>query len=366
LDLPNKREILIIFKHLIIIDSDSLIEYDLKEMKKHNQDILQLLKKELRSKKTDYWSAKHTNYGDEVEIDKDELKALLKKETQVFSVIVYEKFDVKDVRRYNNKDLFKVTTETINSPLDRFVNKFIYDNDRNHEISNKIKKEVKKVFNKSQGDDDFYKKFDLLFAKKIKSLKKELYSEVFQEYLMYHLDRYAKKVYKKLDRIFNSDSEDFEIQSKKIVDDYLKKHKAIKDKIHKEITSKTKEARYHRYYSKQLPKSLADHMSSHVWSQLFLKKTTSGTLEVASGSSVGSGTRENHGFFGHLFATVQNSGKNVPTFVISFNNCFKMKLYYSPILLLHGHDLTGNYRISDEKSSAILKNITKVYSPDFY
>ena len=124
--------------------------------------------------------------------------------------------------------------------------------------------------------------------------------------------------------------------------------------------------KYERKYSHQLPRNLVNNLPNTglVTQQVYVYKRGK-DLKIAVGSTRGSGTRESHGYFGHLFAEAQNRGKSVPTFMVHFNSNLKMTIKLKPELILSSpHDLTGNYHIDRTLSEKIIKNVKLVYSSD--
>ena len=76
------------------------------------------------------------------------------------------------------------------------------------------------------------------------------------------------------------------------------------------------------------------------------------------GCSSGSGTRETHGFYGHLFAEIQAKVKPIKTFVTAVDSKCKFEIKKkSENLILLRQDLTGNYKIDREESEKILECI---------
>jgi hypothetical protein len=79
--------------------------------------------------------------------------------------------------------------------------------------------------------------------------------------------------------------------------------------------------------------------------------------EYGSGSS---GQRYNHGFYGHLFALLNNE-KKVPTYLFTYNNhnqfIFNQEEKSLHLYFLH---LVGNFQIDWKESERILKDVTEI------
>jgi len=102
---------------------------------------------------------------------------------------------------------------------------------------------------------------------------------------------------------------------------------------------------------------LSDFAGRSLRSQLYIIKEDE-KVSIAVGCSSGSGTRETHGFYGHLFAETQKKIKPIKTFVTTVDSeCnFEVKTKTKNLILLR-HDLTGNYKIEREESEKILEGI---------
>ena len=91
-------------------------------------------------------------------------------------------------------------------------------------------------------------------------------------------------------------------------EEYWKKEDPFKDRI---------EYRYHRRYEMPLPFNHWD--SRNAWQQYYFSKNQEGFFYYAQGGSGSSGQRYNHGFYGHLFALLNNENP-VPTYFFTYDS----------------------------------------------
>ena len=317
--------------------------------------------KKLFQGKDHYWSHPNSSFSDKgTRPPEDELKDILDPAVQIFSVIVATSLKNFTLSVWDDPKLFKKTKVTSDSILSQATAKDYYkDSDKTNK---KREKEVFKRFKLKPKDDGYWKKFDLIVAEGFKKAQEEKYPEVLEEHTGYYIAENLKSLDEKLEIIRE---EDYDKESE-LIAYFLKKNPAVKAKIHKEITSKQKSFAYERIYRHQLPTNLGNHLPNDGFStqQVYVYKKGN-DLKIGVGSSRGSGTRDSHGYFGHLFAEAQNRGKSVSTFLIHFNSRLDMTIKLKPELVLSApHDLTSNYYINRALSEKILKNIKKVYNSD--
>ena len=118
------------------------------------------------------------------------------------------------------------------------------------------------------------------------------------------------------------------------------------------------EYRYHRRYDMPPPFNHWD--TRNPWQQYYFCKEHDGNFYYTQGGSGSSGQRYNHGFYGHLFALLNNE-KKVPTYFFTYNSrnrfIFNRK---EKSLHLHFFDLIGNFQIDWKESERILRDVVKI------
>lgn len=118
------------------------------------------------------------------------------------------------------------------------------------------------------------------------------------------------------------------------------------------------EYRYHRRYDMPPPFNHWD--TRNLWQQYYVAKNRDGAFYYAQGGSGSSGQRYNHGFYGHLFALLNNENP-VPTYFFTYdsrNNFVFIREERS--LWLNFFDLVGNFKIDRGDSERILDNVGKI------
>jgi hypothetical protein len=121
---------------------------------------------------------------------------------------------------------------------------------------------------------------------------------------------------------------------------------------------KRTEYRYHRRYDMPPPFNHWDNRNP--WQQYYFTKDKENVFYYTKGGSGSSGQRYNHGFYGHLFALLNNE-KNVPTYFFTYdsrNNFVFVREETS--LWLNFFDLVGNFKIDREESKRILEGVSKI------
>lgn len=121
---------------------------------------------------------------------------------------------------------------------------------------------------------------------------------------------------------------------------------------------KRTEYRYHRRYDMPPPFNHWD--TRNPWQQYYFSKDKDNVFYYTKGGSGSSGQRYNHGFYGHLFALLNNE-KNVPTYFFTYdsrNNFVFVREETS--LWLNFFDLVGNFKIEREESKRILEGVDKI------
>ena len=103
----------------------------------------------------------------------------------------------------------------------------------------------------------------------------------------------------------------------------------------------------------------------NLWQQYYFAKNQEGIFFYEQGGSGSSGQRYNHGFYGHLFALLNNE-KLVPTYFFTYNHRNKFVFNREEISLwLRFFDLVGNFKIDWEESQRILENVKKIKEKRF-
>jgi hypothetical protein len=294
-----------------------------------------------------HWSSQigDNRFEDNVKPNPKFIKELTES-TDLFSVIVFSDYHTTK-KAFNNPKFFKKEKEVVASA----VSQRVYTNmsKDNYQINERITKNVK---------DDDSKAIDAEVKKIEKEYRAKAQTELLIEEALYVIEKKDKKLYAKVENEFDDET------SNKLALAYLDKHPQVKSKILKNINQENTETRYVRIFNRQLPKALANVLSGFSWQQVFFRKVGKEIFAIKS-CSTGSGLRENHGFFGHSFAEVENGGKPVPTYIVKFDKNCKVDVEYSPNLVLYGHELTGNYRIDHDIIKKILKNIKTTFTPNY-
>ena len=118
------------------------------------------------------------------------------------------------------------------------------------------------------------------------------------------------------------------------------------------------EYRYHRRY--EMPPPFNHWDSRNPWQQYYFCKDQDGHFYYIQGGSGSSGQRYNHGFYGHLFALLNNE-KPVPTYFFTYNSrnqfIFNRKEKSLHLYFLH---LVGNFQIDWKESERILRDVVKI------
>jgi len=132
-------------------------------------------------------------------------------------------------------------------------------------------------------------------------------------------------------------------------EEYWKKEDPFKPRI---------EYEYHRRYD--MPKPFNHWDSRNPCQQYYFTKDKDNVFYYAQGGSGSSGQRYDHGFYGHLFALLNNE-KNVPTYFFTYNNRNQFIFNREEKgLYLHFFDLVGNFKIDWKESEQILKDVTEI------
>ena len=127
---------------------------------------------------------------------------------------------------------------------------------------------------------------------------------------------------------------------------------------------KRTEYEYHRRYDMPPPFNHWDRRN--LWQQYYFAKNQKGIFFYGQGGSGSSGQRYNHGFYGHLFALLNNE-KPVPTYFFTYNHRNQFNFNREEISLwLRFFDLVGNFKIDWEESERILENVKKIEEKRFF
>jgi hypothetical protein len=202
-----------------------------------------------------------------------------------------------------------------------------------------IKKEIEKHYPEIEYKDK-YKEFDYYIKCLMDSYYPYALENCLWEWAMFKWDG-------------DSDKEFEEEQYQEVID----KHKEEYEKYKKDVFLPQYLYEYEPIYENYIPYPLCDFAGRSLRSQLYIIKEDE-KVSIAVGCSSGSGTRETHGFYGHLFAEIQTKVKPIRTFVAAVDSrCnFEIKKKSENLILLR-HDLTGNYKIDCEESEKILDGI---------
>jgi len=115
---------------------------------------------------------------------------------------------------------------------------------------------------------------------------------------------------------------------------------------------------YEALYENILPGVLGKAMVRDYLSQYYMiKNNDTGQVYLTRGSSAGSGTRETHGYYGHLFAEWEKAGRKITSFIISIDEKCQVTTKEVDHLVLMNMDLTGNYQIDRNESKTVLDGI---------
>ena len=265
------------------------------------------------------------------------------KDQELYSIIVVQK----DSPEYSPK-YYKTKKEKIVSRLEEEINKKMF------EKNNKLNKELEEYL-ENKGlkieDKNYYPEMDKRIAVLRQQLGKELEDELIKEEYFYHL----------LDK--GMDEEEAEKKMEKI-NKKSKEYEFFKEK-NKKPRIETKKI---RYYDNQLPKEIIEFIPQgwFVWQQIyFVVDHEKKTIEYATGSYKGSGTRHSHGIYAHFFG--QNYEKVVETTVYQIDKEKTYTLSLKGFVVLN-QDLIGNYVIDRDESDKILrmsKRINDIEDLDF-
>jgi hypothetical protein len=314
------------------------------------------------SGKFSYFNHNYSFFNKKEDSDKQILNKLLDPEAKLFSVIVYQKRDV-NPKVFDNPKLFKKRIEVHSSILENKAWDSL--NTGTPEFNQQINSILKLEYKLSEKSKNYWPTFDKVVKEKVIEAKKTLLPLVLEEHAYYYLleskSKRLNELAKKIDKISYFDGD----LDSEILQLFLDKNTKIKNKIVEDITKKKKSTVYSRTYKNQLPLNLSKVLSTsaHGWQQIYVYKKGK-EIKVGVGSAAGSGTRESHGYFGHLFAQAQNQGKSIESFLVSFDQNLKPKIASASGLVLFGLELTGNYRIDKRTSDLIMKDIEMVFSED--
>lgn len=279
----------------------------------------------------------HVNSRDE----KNHLDAFndIDQSTDFYSIIV--KKDVVDDSLRENPKYYQKIPEMHVSQIECSVRHELFFGNNNRLLYPDVEKIVL-AHDPDLKYDEKNKQIDYYF----KCLELSMIPEVFEEKIWYWA--YDKWIME------NREEEDFEeAQCTEMKNKYQEEY----DELKKELFMPRFEYRYELKYENFIPEPLlpivgGGYITAHY---VFLKD---GKITMATGSSAGSGTRETHGFYGHLFAEVQKKIKPVKSFVLRVDKFCNLKLERSSDnLILYQHDLRGNYQICRAHSEKIVSGI---------
>jgi hypothetical protein len=150
------------------------------------------------------------------------------------------------------------------------------------------------------------------------------------------------------------DEEDFNEGEEKFIQEiYADEYEEVRKKLY------LPEYTYDYYKRLELfPKPISLMSSDRSYITQFFMIDLGDKIKYGTGRGSGSGTRFNHGIFGHLFAQLTKEGKSCRTIICELDSNMELKvLRDADKFLLHGHHLTGNYPIDRDESEEILKGI---------
>lgn len=265
----------------------------------------------------------------------------------LFSVIFYGPREGYEDSVLENPNFFSKEAEDEQSQLDYEIGSEIFNNRQKYQ--DRIKKELE-----SQGilenSDSYGSKLDEAYALLRDKLAPKCLKKIMEEETYYTL----------IDEGLSEDAED------EVVDAAIKdklKNKQYKKELKQRVTAIRKNYHYEPKFSSILG-SVGNYIGTgYGGSQTFFKKKKDGEIQYVCTSSAGSGTRENKGFYSHLFALLSKKN-NIPTFVIKVESDFSFYVYKSETLVVDDRDLTGNFNIQREQSNKILEGIKKISSFD--
>ena len=126
---------------------------------------------------------------------------------------------------------------------------------------------------------------------------------------------------------------------------------------------KRTEYRYHRRFDMPPPFNYWDNRNP--WQHYYFAKNKDSVFYYAQGGSGSSGQRYNHGFYGHLFALLNNE-KFVPTYFFTYDSRNRFILQREEkSLWLNFFDLVGNFKIDWKESEWILKSANRIEEKRF-
>ena len=208
----------------------------------------------------------------------------------------------------------------------------LWDNDRYTEkekviLCSRVEEEVRKYW------WDRNREHIKLIDERLDSLKNE------PEYKKMKVGDLRDKIIKDLDQeIYPEMIERVKEEYQIIYEDEWEKYWEKEDPFKKRV-----EYRYHRRY--EMPPPFNHWDSRNPWQQYYFCKDQDGHFYYIQSGSGSSGQRYNHGFYGHLFALLNNE-KPVPTYFFTYNSrnqfVFNRKEKSLHLYFLH---LVGNFQI---------------------
>jgi len=215
--------------------------------------------------------------------------------------------------------------------------------------------------------DDYHRNYDWIHdevAKHYNELENKEKFKEFDYYLQCLLSSYYPQALEEclwdwaMFKWFDNNDSEAEFEEEQY-NEIISQHEEEFEKYKKEVFLPQYKFDYELIYENYIPKPLCYFLGRSLRSQFYIIREDNSKLSIAMGSSIGSGTRETHGFYGHLFAEIQKKIKPIKTFVaIVDNKCnFKIKKKSENLILLR-HDLTGNYKINHDISKQILDGIS--------
>jgi len=97
------------------------------------------------------------------------------------------------------------------------------------------------------------------------------------------------------------------------------------------------------------------------WEQLFFIRDSE-AVTVYRGNSLGSGYRFTHGIMANAFALLSRE-REIETFVLSEGPRGGLRIHVSDTLLVHGHELCGNYPLSRDAVDSNVPESMRIYGP---
>lgn len=153
---------------------------------------------------------------------------------------------------------------------------------------------------------------------------------------------------------FNGDSEDFEEEDyQKIIQENPQEVEQYKKSLFLPVYEKL----YKLNYEAILPDPLGKIGHMCLRKQYYFMRENN-ILHVAKGCGCGSGTRYNHGLYGHFFTLLQDQKIPITSFITEIDeNCEFKIIKQADHLILYRHHLIGNYQVDGQTAENVFAGI---------